>query len=120
ELGRGQPEDFQPARIERGYGVFTANDMKRRLFARASLRHAPRAVVEIEGGEADLARNQSARREPSETAGNHQMKHGEQIAVEAPHEALAHAMEIEHAMPVERRQGRVEGAHEERAGDPRP
>jgi hypothetical protein len=43
------------------------------------------------------------------------MHHGKQILVEAEDEALAHARQRQHHAPLERRQRRIVGAHEEGA-----
>ena len=61
--------------------------------------------------------NQTTRTGPPQPARDHQVQDGEQIAVELPHEPLAHAPHRDQAMSFERGDGRIERAHEKRARD---
>lgn len=83
-------------------------------FLRAGLRERQRAGGKVEGGEAELARDFGAVWLPMETAGDHQVEHREEVALEADHDALAEALQALHPAAEQARQRRLDRAHQER------
>ena len=57
---------------------------------------------------------------PAEAAGNHQVDDQEELALELEDDPLAQAAQSDHAAPGTGFEWRIDGAHQERAGQPNP
>ena len=60
----------------------------------------------------------AAPRLPAQASGDHQVQHQEELALEADHDALAQPPEARDPPADEAREGRLDGAQQERAGQP--
>ena len=109
-------EDLEPAAIELAQGVRAAHQMDGRAALGARLGQGQGARGEVEGGEPDLPRQPRARALPVQAAGDHQVQHQEEIAVERDDDALAEARDPDHVAPTGVGERRVDGAEHERAG----
>src|SRR5262245_37594708 len=76
------------------------------------------AVVEIDGEEPNLAGHFRAAVLPAKASGNHQVDHEEQLALEFENDPLAKTMEVEDLCAAQGVQRRVDGAKQERTGEP--
>ena len=82
-------QHLDAARVERAQPVLAGDDVQRGALARARFGHEQRAGRELERGEPDFARDGRATRPPAQAAGDHQMEHEEELALERDHDALA-------------------------------
>ena len=116
-------QHFEAAGIVRRQLLLASHQIQRRAPLRAGFGENQRAILEVKCGEADLARDLWTRLVcafggPLEAAGDHQVNDEEQVALELPHEPLAKPPEGDDLLAVGLIDRRIEGADEERAGEP--
>ena len=111
-------EHFDPARIVSRERVAAGDDVQRCAARRASFGEQQRGVSEIERGEAQTRGNLHARLLPLKTAGDHEVDHEIQIALESPDEPLAEPGELEDGAADGRVGTWVDRSDQKRIGDP--
>jgi hypothetical protein len=113
----GGGEGLEPARVQRRERGFTAHEMQRRAARGARFGEDQGAAREVEGRESHPARDRSPRGLPSQTPGDHQMQHQEQVGVESEHDAFAQAAQVGDGAARRRRHGWLHAADQKRVGD---
>jgi hypothetical protein len=111
-------ERFETAAVVLAQSVFAAHDVNRCSSLRAGFGQNKRAVVEVEGGEAELSRNLRAFRQPFEATGNHQMDDEEEVVLEAEDDALAEAAQCDDGFSGELCGTGLDRAKDEWVGEP--
>jgi hypothetical protein len=101
ELVAARRQHVDAAGVERAQRGASLDDMQRRAPLAAGLGQRERAAVELEEGER-VARRRLALREPEQAAGDHQVDHDEEVAVERDHDALADPLDALHRAPAGR------------------
>jgi hypothetical protein len=91
--------------------------MKRGALLGAGLGQQQRPGREVEGRQRDLAGWARSPAAPAEAAGDHEVEDQKEIALQAPHDALAQASQVDDPPPHRRRDRWVDGAHQKRAGE---
>ena len=84
---------FEPARVERRQRGFSLHDVQRRALLRRRFSQKQSAMREVEPRKPDSPRDGGAAFAPLEPAGDHQVKHEEQLSLELPDDALADTSE---------------------------
>ena len=99
ELLRRRPEYVEAARIVGRKRGGPAHQVQRRAVLRGGFRQEEAPAGKVPGSEIRAAGNPYAGRLPVESAGDHQVQHGEVIAVESEHDALAETADLLHPAP---------------------
>ena len=118
ELGQRRLERLEAAAVVLAKSGFATHDVNRRSTLRARLGEEQRAVVEVERGQSELARDLRAARQPLESARNHQMDDDEEIVFEREHDSLAEAADRDDFASFEGGRGGLDGAEHERVRQP--
>ena len=108
----------RPPRSNSASASRPCNDVHRRALLRRRLGEDQRAVREVERREPDLARDLLAALLPAQPPRDHQVDHDEALALDADHDALAHALDGLDLRAVELARRRRHRAQHERARDP--
>src|ERR1019366_1401725 len=112
KTGQVSREDFNTAGIDGEQTLFAAQDVQRGTALGAGLSQHQRTVVKVEGCQPIAAGKLGLRRLPMQAAGNHEVEHQPQVAVDADGDALADATEGPDGAPFHASQWWIGGAQQ--------
>ena len=113
KASRSLAKTSMPPGSSRGRRLFAANDVQRGAAFGAGFGQHQRAVGEIERGEVVAAAEFRPAAAPVQPAGDHEMQHQPQIAIEADGDALADSAQFAHDATFDRGERRIGGAQQE-------
>ena len=111
-------QHVEPARVMISEAFFTAHQEQRSPFPGTCLGEQEGACRKIERGKAGLFRDLVAGLLPAEPPRDHQVHHEKELVIETEYDAFADAAKGVHYPSFNGSNRRVDGAEDERAGDP--
>src|SRR5690606_4548415 len=112
EFGQRRLQRVDPAPIELRERVTTAHDVELRTLLRTGFREQEGAALEVERSVPEPSRDRCTVRSPLQSSRDHQVNHGEQLALERENDALADALQADQPPTRQLRGWRLDAAQQ--------